>query len=130
MYGGRLRSRMLDMSTTATTYLRKLLGSDQEPLVGPPSMTLRLAGPADAEALARLAQLDSRRPPRGSVLVAEVDGELWAATSLDDGHIVADPFHPTREVLALLTQRSHQLRRAQIAHDGPSVWGYDRAALN
>jgi hypothetical protein len=121
---------MLDMSTTATTFLHKLFGHDEEPLAGPAALTLRLAGPADAEALARLAQLDSRRVPDGTVLVGEVDGELWAATSLDDGHMVADPFRPTGGVLALLTQRAHQLRRANGSRPVAGVWTLDRAALN
>ena len=95
-------------------------------------MTLRYAVPADAEALDRLAQLDSRRAPRGIVLVAEVGGELWAALSVDDGHAVADPFRPTGELVALLLERARQLRRAQRGRMDrlPRVWpraGYDHA---
>jgi hypothetical protein len=65
------------------------------------------------------------------VIVAEVSGDLWAATSLDDGHTVADPFRPTGELTALLTERSRQLRRAQRIQDLPRVWprqGYDHPA--
>lgn len=121
------------MSTTLSTFIRRLAGPVQGVPSGASSLTLRMAVPADAEALDRLAQLDSRRAPRGAVIVAEVSGELWAAISIDDGHAVADPFHPTGELVALLVERSRQLRRAQRMQDVPRVWprtGYDRAALN
>ena len=124
---------MLSMSTTLSTVFRRLAGPVQNTPSGASSLTLRLAVPADAEALDRLAQLDSRRAPRGAVIVAEVAGELWAAISVDDGHAVADPFRPTGELVALLVERSRQLRRAQRLQDVPRVWpatGYDRAALS
>lgn len=124
---------MLSMSTTLSTFLRRLAGPVQDLPSGASSLTLRLAVPADAEALDRLAQLDSRRAPRGAVIVAEVAGELWAAVSIDDGHAVADPFRPTGELMALLVERSRQLRRARRTADAPRVWpqaGYERAALN
>jgi hypothetical protein len=127
------------MSTTRTnkiSFLRHLLGPVQSLDSGAaPALTLRYAVPADSEALDRLAQLDSRRAPRGVVLVAEVGGDLWAAISLDDGHAVADPFRPTGELVALLVERARQLRGSQRGrrHTLPSVWpetGYDRAALS
>jgi hypothetical protein len=121
------------MSTTLSTFLRRLAGPVQDAPSGASSLTLRLAVPADAEALDRLAQLDSRRAPRGAVIVAEVGGEPWAAISIDDGHAVADPFRPTGELVALLVERSRQLRRAQRMQELPRVWprtGYDRAALS
>jgi hypothetical protein len=124
---------MLFMTTTVTTFLRRLAGPVQDVPSGASSLTLRLAVPADAEALERLAQLDSRRAPRGAVIVAEVAGELWAAVSIDDGHAVADPFRPTGELMALLVERSRQLRRARRTADVPRVWprtGYEQAALN
>jgi hypothetical protein len=42
-------------------------------------LTLRCAYESDAPALRWLAALDSQRVPDGPLLVAEVDGELWAA---------------------------------------------------
>jgi hypothetical protein len=69
------------------------------------SITLRPAAAADAGALERLAELDSSRAPRGDVLVAEVDGAIWAAMSVDDRHTVADPFRPTLDLVRLLRQR-------------------------
>ena len=124
---------MLFMSTTVKTFLRRLAGPVQDAPSGTSSLTLRLAVPADADDLDRLAQLDSRRAPRGVVIVAEVSGELWAAISIDDGHAVADPFRPTGELVALLVERSRQLRRARRTADVPRVWprsGYDRPALS
>ena len=121
------------MSTTVTTFLRRLAGPVQELPMTQTDFTLRLAVPADAEAVDRLAQLDSRRAPRGTVLVAEVGGELWAAMSVDDGHAVADPFRPTGELVAMLLERSRQMRATPRTPGLPSVWprtGYDRAALN
>ena len=61
-------------------------------------VTYRHARPADADALATLAQLDSSRPLRGDVLVAESHGELWAAISLVDSHVIANPFRPSGEL--------------------------------
>jgi hypothetical protein len=124
---------MMSMSTPVTTFLRRLAGPVQDAPAGASSLTLRFAVPADADALDALAQLDSRRAPRGAVLVAEVGGDLWAAISLDDGHAVADPFRPTGELVALLVERARQLRRAQRISELPRVWptaGYERAALN
>jgi hypothetical protein len=122
---------MMSMSTTITSIMKWLAGPVPALPSGNPSLTLRMAVPADAEALDRLAQLDSRRAPRGAVIVAEVGGDLWAASSLDDGHTVADPFRPTGELVALMNERSRQLRRAQRIHDVPRVWprqGYDHPA--
>ena len=100
-----------------------------------PALTLRYAVTADADRLDRLAQLDSGRAPRGVVLVAEVGGELWAAISVDDHHVVADPFRPTGELVALLVERARQLRRSQRSRRSfvPRLWtgaGYERAALS
>jgi len=66
------------------------------------AITIRRAGPEDDTALIRLAELDSSRLPDGPILAAEVDGELRAALSLADGATVADPFHPTVEIVDLL----------------------------
>ena len=96
----------------ATESLKKLLGPTQDVQVASPAVTIRYARPEDALALLDLADLDSSPPPRGVVLVAEVDGRLWAAHSLDDGHAVADPFRPTGELAFLLAERARQLSSA------------------
>lgn len=74
-----------------------------------PVIALRLAGPDEADELADLAALDSKRPLRGGALVALVDGKLVAAVSLDDGCLIADPLVPTAEVRMLLRTRAAQL---------------------
>jgi hypothetical protein len=74
------------------------------------TLTIRMAVSADAEALGRLAQLDSAPPPAPvPTLVAEVDGELRAAVPLHGGPALADPFRPTVELVAILAQRRQQL---------------------
>jgi hypothetical protein len=117
----------------STTFLKRLMGPVKSVPSGADALTMRFAVPADDDELDRLAQLDSRRAPRGVVLVAEVGGELWAAISLDDGHAVADPFRPTGELVALLVARARQLRRVERGrrHRLPRVWpesGHDTPA--
>jgi len=58
-------------------------------------ITIRRADAHDADSIARLAALDSTHRPAGLVLVAEREGELWAAISAEDGHVAADPFRPS-----------------------------------
>jgi RNA polymerase sigma factor (sigma-70 family) len=83
---------------------------------GQPTVTLRLAGPDDARALARLAELDDAPPLTGRVLLADVSGSPAAALSLSDLRTVADPFEPTAELVQLLLVRARQLRHA---NEGP-----------
>jgi pimeloyl-ACP methyl ester carboxylesterase len=72
-------------------------------------VTLRIARATDAEALERLAQRDSAQPLAGPVLAAEIDGELHAAMALDTGRVVADPFHPTADLVELIHARAERL---------------------
>jgi hypothetical protein len=67
-----------------------------------PTVAIRAARGSDGSALVRLAALDSKRPLDGALLVAERDGALAAALSLDSGAHVADPFVPSAELVALL----------------------------
>jgi hypothetical protein len=67
----------------------------------------------DLAAIERLAQLDSRRPPEGTLLGVEIDGRLLAAISLATGESMADPFSRTGELRALLELRAAQLRRRE-----------------
>ncbi len=76
------------------------------------TLTLRRAGTGDATAIARVAALDSRRPPAGMTLIAELDGRIVAAISFDDGAVVADPFERTADIVQAL-----RLRRAQLSPD-------------
>jgi hypothetical protein len=74
-------------------------------------ISIREASAADRTALQRLAALDSQPELRGRVLVAEIDGEIEAAVSIESGRTVADPFRRTLEAMALLETRAEQLRR-------------------
>ena len=93
-------------------------GAELAPHGGGARLTIRWATPDDAVALGRLTQLDASRPPRGVVLVAEVGDALWAAISLDDGHLVADPFRLSGEVAFDLAQRARKLKRAERGRMG------------
>jgi hypothetical protein len=75
------------------------------------ALTIRQSVPHDAETLTGLAQLDSSRPLREPALVAEVGDEIWAAVSLRDERVVADPFRPSGAVVPVLVERARQLRR-------------------
>ena len=77
-------------------------------------VTIRFATPADAASLARLAQLDSRRPPQLPALVAEVDGQFVAALSISGGEAVADPFRRTADIVGLLELRASQLDESWV----------------
>jgi hypothetical protein len=74
------------------------------------AITLRLAGPADEQILASLAELDSTVPPAPPVLIAEVGGDIYAALSLHDGALIADPFHDSMGAQQLLRARAAQLQ--------------------
>jgi hypothetical protein len=75
------------------------------------TISIRLATPDDAPALARLAALDSSEAPVGPVLLAEREGELQAALPIATAHSVplADPFVATGELVALLRLRAARL---------------------
>lgn len=81
----------------------------------PSGVTIRLAGPADAAALRRLAALDEHPPLEGDALVAEVGGELWAAAGIDHAAAIADPFRPAGELALFLLDRAGRVRRARRA---------------
>jgi hypothetical protein len=65
-------------------------------------LTIRHASENDLPALADLAALDARRIPSGELFVAEVEGRLLAAVSIDTGAVVADPFRHTDSIVKLL----------------------------
>jgi hypothetical protein len=76
------------------------------------AISIRLARARDADALGTLAILAESQPLDGDPLVAEADGELWAAIQLRDGRTIADPFRPTWSLRQLLvTRRSNLARR-------------------
>jgi hypothetical protein len=87
-------------------------------MISPTPLTqivIRYSERGDERALARLAGRDSQVVPKGALLVAETDGELRAALPLDGRGAVADPFHPTEELVRLL-----EMRRSQLETPRPS----------
>jgi hypothetical protein len=86
----------------------------------PQQFQLELAGPilirhsdADDEvALRQLAALDSRGLPKGSFLLAEIDGELVAAAPVNvDADLLKDPFRRTANVRELLGLQAGHVRK-------------------
>jgi hypothetical protein len=77
-----------------------------------PSVVIRAARGSDGPALVRLAILDSAALPQGELTVAEADGELIAALSPNTGERIADPFHRTADVVALLELHAARRRAA------------------
>jgi hypothetical protein len=74
-------------------------------------VTIRRARGDDAAALLTLAVLEDVAPFDGEVLVAEVNGEVWAAMALGDARIISDPFRPATEARALLALRASLIGR-------------------
>ena len=72
-------------------------------------VTIRELAGGDAISLRELAERDTARGLRGDVVGAERDGRLMAAISLTSGDVVADPFHPTADLVALLRVRAGQV---------------------
>lgn len=73
------------------------------------SISIRPFADSDAAAVREVAQRDSSLVPAGLLLVAEVDGAVRAALSLDTGEVVADPFFPSNALVDLLRTRARQL---------------------
>jgi hypothetical protein len=74
------------------------------------TVVIRQAVTADLDDLRRLAALDSARALLGTVLVAESDGRIRAAYSVDERRAIADPFAPTAALVSLLETRAGLLR--------------------
>jgi hypothetical protein len=81
------------------------------------AIVIRNATAADADALERLAALDSREPLAGPAMIAELDGVALAALDLSDNSVAADPFLPTNDLVKLLRVRAaaKSPRRSRIA---------------
>ena len=73
-----------------------------------PHISIRLATDDDNRTLLRLAALDSAPVPHGSVLVADVDGEIVAARSLSKPRSIASPVRRTSDIRELLDLRARQ----------------------
>jgi hypothetical protein len=77
-------------------------------------ITIRPAHAEDESAIRRLAALDSAPVPRGPLALAEVQGEVRVAVSTDGGNAIADPFHHTLDLVALV--RDYAARAAAPLH--------------
>lgn len=94
--------------------------------VGESTLVIRVATRLDHAELRRLAALDSAPPLRGAVLVAQADGRIDAALSLEEGRAVADPFRPTAGLVEVLRARAARLGGAA---DAPAPTRLRRFAL-
>jgi hypothetical protein len=73
------------------------------------AITIRRSTDADSDDIFRLALLDDRAAPKGEAMLAFVNGELRAAMPIAKrDRVVADPFHPTADVVNLLEVRAAQ----------------------
>jgi hypothetical protein len=98
-------------------------GEARPPVLEPAAtITLRLSDRAEEPEIERLAELSGRAAPSGRYLVAEVDGQVWAALPLSGGEPIGDPFLPAMEVKELLSLRAAQLE----AHAGSLDGGENR----
>jgi hypothetical protein len=80
----------------------------------PRPITIRPTRPTDMDEVRRVAQRDTRAVPEGELLVAIAQGEIRAAISLTNGEVVADPFHPTEELVRMLRLRREQMMQRGI----------------
>ena len=91
----------------------KMYGNSPAAAPADDHVVIRPARDADLAPLHDLAELDSAAPLAGPVLVAVVDGRPWAAISLADDRVIADPFRPSAGAVELLRLRVAQLRAAE-----------------
>lgn len=74
------------------------------------AIVLRLARDEETDVVGRLAALDDAPTVLdGQVLLALIDDEAVAALSVRDGRVIANPFVPTEEAVALLRLRATHL---------------------
>ena len=88
-------------------------------------IVVRLNEPADRRALARLARLDAKQLPPEPLLIAEVDGEILAATPLQGiAQPLSDPCtRATHHLIELLELRAAQLRQPNHRHTLKPITG-------
>lgn len=79
------------------------------------TLAIRPAVDADAPAVIRLAALDSAQVPAGPLLLGLLDARAVVALALVTGAVVADPFTPTLDVIALVRARAERLNGAANA---------------
>jgi hypothetical protein len=107
-------------ATRATTSLRHVLrlgrrapsALERRAVRERAAISIRHAARGDEAELQRLAELCERRRPAWPLLVAEVDGEIVAAVSVDTPDELRHPFRVTTDLAPLLRHRAEQLRAA------------------
>ena len=85
------------------------LRADNVPMNATANISIRSATANDYPTIWQVAALDDSPVPGGPLLVAELEGEVIAAVSVETGHAIADPFRRTAEAVALLELRAQQL---------------------
>jgi hypothetical protein len=84
-------------------------------MTGAATVVIRHATAVDADQLVRVASRDSQRRVQAPALIAEVDGVAHAALEIADGRVIADPFVPTADLVALLRLRAQTVGRGSAA---------------
>jgi hypothetical protein len=82
-------------------------------------ITIRRSTRADLRQVAQLAALDSRHAPAGEMLLAFEDDELRVPLGIESGDAVADPFHHTADLVALLRMPAAGVEQA---NDRRGLW--------
>lgn len=119
-----------DLRRAADRHRLARLASQSGPaLAADRSVTLRFGAPVDDKAIAQLAELDSSRPPRHPVLLAEVDGQVLAAIALSDDSVVANPFYRTADLIDLLRARARQLDGGRRPRRSLRLRAWSRSAV-
>jgi hypothetical protein len=90
-------------------------------------VTVRRARADDLPAIRRLAELEGSRVPSEPMLVADVDGAIVVARSLERRQTLADPFRPTSELVELLDLRALHLRGEPESPRHPRIRRFARA---
>ncbi len=80
---------------------------------------IRAARTEDMGEVARVAGRDTGELPAGPLLVAMVGHDVRAAISLEDGTVIADPFHRTAELVQMLRIRAGAVNRVRRGHIAP-----------
>jgi hypothetical protein len=100
---------------------------DHAPMTSTAALTIRHANASDEAGLTLLAALDSSRLPSGELLVAELDGRLVAALSIDTGAAIADPFEHTAAIVDSMRAQARESRAPRPAvlpgHLGRALFG-------
>jgi hypothetical protein len=87
---------------------------------------LRLAEADEVHVVRQLADLDDACPLEGPVLLALLDGDAVAGLALRDRRVVANPFVPADEAVALLRLRAEHLSSVPVRR---RLWHLPRLRL-